>query len=414
MESITRCWARERSQHRGGADRLHYTLIHGIYKHNVLVKRGLRRAVHRARLPTYWTVIAAQMRLLPARLRRRLQLDPEADDIVFGQQHLGTRNFFKRLTGEWHSVPLSAFPHLALLQSPIEDTDEEHLYLQYLKASWHYVYPKERNTLEARMSRVNRFRDQLERTRRTGDITEPVLVTPRPDGRWLLVDGNHSASIAKHLGLSLDALEVHPVRFLTGRSKAPTVFYGSKRFGLPYQSIFQGKREMVIGRRRDILERLDLLGHDVIDGKRVLELGVNIGANSFAAAERGAVQTVGLDLCPQLVSAAIRLNAYFGLPCEFHVCDLNERGLDFGRFDTVMCFSITGHLNTISGVADVINASKARHLCFEGHQNTCQEDFAVLFERLGRRVDVELVGYTRDGIHSASRSRPLFRCEISH
>ena len=139
---------------------------------------------------------------------RRIQARPtviphgELGDLVFGQQHIETEGFFLEELGQYHSVELRDFPHSVFLRDHLDDPFSDHVYSRYLARSWNYYLGEEANTPERRRRRIEEYlslyRD-VEKRRALGAeaILSPVAVCRRPDGRLILVDGNHRRNRAR-------------------------------------------------------------------------------------------------------------------------------------------------------------------------------------------------------------------------
>lgn len=343
-------------------------------------------------------------------------IEPDClDSLIFGQHHIGTQDYFVPIHGQCHTILLPGFPHYHFLERWLDEPFSEHAYTKYLKHSWGYRYGPERNTPEQRQAQIQKYLELYKDTASRVEaqqpaFTKPVEVCPRPDGRLIIIDGNHRSSIALKLGLNLQVRMIEPGVYLRQTSLIPDEFYGSKRMDMPYQSIFHGEQELVQGRRPDLLDRMALIEPRDLEGKTVLDLACNIGANSFLAAYRGAKQVVGIDYSPRIISAALRLNAYFAMPCEFLVADLNTCLTGLPRFDTVFCFSLTKHLSNLDGLKATILHSTRGVLYFEGHADSNREDYSFILNP-SYFSSIELIGYNRNGIHTDRSTRPFFRCE---
>jgi hypothetical protein len=333
----------------------------------------------------------------------------ELPQLLFGQQHLGTQGFFIERCGQYHTVPLSEFPHRQYIRALAEGKAQpEAPYLAYLESSWAFYEPK-KNTPRRRAARAQRFARQFQLLSKRRRI-EPVRVCPRPDGRLVVVDGNHRAAIADQLGLPLRA-EMMPLGdHLRNVSTIPDEFYGSERLDRPYQSIVHHGRELLSGRRRDIADRMRMVRPGDLQEKRVVDFGCNLGMSCYLAAEGGAREALGVEGSRDIASAAVRLNAVFAAPCFFRQHDLSvELALD--KFDTVFCFSIMNHVRDKETFVRTIDRALGRVMYFEGHAGTTLGDYAYLLDEW-RFSTIELLGYTQDGIHTSTSSRPLWRCVV--
>ena len=355
--------------------------------------RGLRRRashrVHRA----------------AATLRTRTVRGEELGALLFGQQHLGSREFFEAVLGQAHTVPLSAFPHVAFLRDPDGGRAE---FDDYLDQSWSYRRPK-KNTRKARRRHMQRFLERKELVERGERAEEPALVYRRRDGRYVLVDGNHRAAIAYVLGQPLRLRVLSTRQWLSETVLLSGAFFGSGHRNMPYQSLFDRDRELVRGRRRDTVERIARIDRDDLVGRRVLDLGCNIGATVFAAADRGAAHVTGLEVDPRIVVSATRLNSYFGADVDFRVHDLDEPYHPTAPVDTLLCFSVAAHVRTLAGLEETIRAAAPRVMYFEGHAGTTADDYPTLL-RADWFPRIDLLGHSGSGNPGSSERRPFYRC----
>jgi hypothetical protein len=337
-------------------------------------------------------------------------------NFVFGQQHPGTQEYFLKRMGSSHTVPVSSTPHYTFISGHMKgDSGKRDEYLEYLNASWSFLRP-DRNTPAEREKRADEFIDFFEKVRRAGKIPQPafgrmVEVCKRPDGRQILIDGNHRASVALALGLDLKVYVVEPIQYLRQLTTVPSEYYGSKRLNMPYQSIFLGEQQLLQGRRPDLLERIKLIRKEDLVSKNVLEIGCNFGGNCFLAAQFGAKFVRGLELSPRLVTSAIRINNYLTTSCLFYQWDLNNVVEGVEPADTVFCFSVTKHVSNQDSVRASLTKLTSKVLYFEGHANTSYDDYRQVIDEayFGKP---ELIGLLRDGIHNRKRSRHLWRIEV--
>jgi 2-polyprenyl-3-methyl-5-hydroxy-6-metoxy-1,4-benzoquinol methylase len=352
--------------------------------------------------------ILAPLRRWTSQAYPLIEIPPhQLSQLLFGQQHLGTQDFFIERCGQYHTVPLAEFPHRQFICALADGTTQSENYLDYLTASWSYHYGPEKNTPELRVARAQRFAEQFQHISQSRQI-EPIRVCQRPDGQLIVVDGNHRAAIADQLQLKLSAEVIPLEQHLRSIATIPDEFYGSKRLDKPYQSIFYQGRELLEGRRKDVAARLALILPADLQGKSVIDFGCNLGMSCYLAAERGAREVLGIEGSKNIATAAIRLNALFAAPCSFRQHDLGIETTT-GKFDTVFCFSIINHVKDKAAFVRTIDQALGGVMYFEGHANTSQADYDYLLneQRFGQ---IELLGYTQDGIHKTSNSRPLWRC----
>ena len=263
--------------------------------------------------------------------------------FLFGQQTAGSGPWFHDRLGQAHTIPVDLWPHTLALEG------DHQAYLDYLTVSWGYYggsYQK-RNTEQGRLAQLQRLL--------TMDGDGPVKTVRRPDGDLLVVDGNHRTAIAHHRGRTPDIVEVLPEKWLQQVTDNPGERYGSKP-GKPYQSVFYNGEEIIVGRRRDTLDR-----HETIGAGNVLDLGCNIGAATLLAGGHG------VDASPRLVTSAWRLAAYTTSESTFAVADVNTQVFEA---DTVFCFAVVAHLDRVDALRETF--SNARVVYFEENAGPAQ------------------------------------------
>jgi hypothetical protein len=335
----------------------------------------------------------------------------DLENLVFGQQHYGTQTFFIDLFGQYHTIPLRQFPHFQFLDQNNLNPNENSVYMDYLKASWGYLKGPEKNSRESRIQRINEFISLFQEFKKTKRFSTPIKICKRPDGKFILIDGNHRASIALKLGIPIYAKVITPSTHLRNVSLVKGEFYGAGRLGMPYQSIFYGKKELVRGRRSDILKRIQKIEKSDLENKSVIDLGSNLGGNCYLANYFGARSSKGIDFSKNLISASIRMNAFFTTDCFFIVHDLNETISSIEPADTVFCFSITSHLKNTDNLVKTIQTITKKTLYFEGHSNTKFEDYPKILNNTNFSK-IDLIGFNQASIDNKKLDRPFFRCEI--
>jgi hypothetical protein len=246
--------------------------------------------------------------------------------MIFGQQHATSAPWFQESYGQAHTIPVEDFPHTQALAGDYD------AYLEYLRVSWDYYGLG--NTEQTRRARLERL---------LSTPLGPVKVVTRPDGRKMVVDGNHRAAAAYAQGVQPELVEVTQEKWLQATVANPKERYGTKP-GKPYQSVFHEGREWVEGRRRDTLTR-----HETIGETGVLDLGCNIGAATFLAGGHG------VDASPRMVTSAWRLAAFFSSPTTFQVADLNAESFEA---ETVFCFAVAAHLQTLDALRQTLSGAK--------------------------------------------------------
>jgi hypothetical protein len=261
-----------------------------------------------------------------------------------------------------------------------------------------------------------RFESLAEEYRRSPDVQKKILTMPLevcrcPAGALALLAGTHFACIAHLMNLRLRVHLLQPAEFLARSVDLPTEFFGTMRDTMPYQSIFHRGEELVRGRRTALYERMRRIQPSDLQGRRVLDLGCNIGMNCYLAVEDGARAATGIDL-PPLAAAATRLNAFYGMPCSFMAADLNQEVTALGDHDTVFIFALMGHLKSAEGVIKTIRNVNARVAYVETHCDLQpQGDLSGLLQSpIFRRID--FLGYNLDNVMRQTRTRAFYRCLV--
>ena len=327
-------------------------------------------------------------------------------NLFFGQLHPYHQDFFDGLIGQHTRVPLRLLPHYIFWRDSEEAKLEESLYYRYLKESWRYYLPDD-NTHEKRIYKVRNYIALYSEIQRDG-IREPITVATAPDGESVIVDGNHRCSIAYHLGIDVPCQRISLQRVLARIIENNNEFYGTAKRGLPYQSIFYGKQELVRGRRRDVLERFQKM--DIVNdirGKTVADLGSNISMSAMLAWSFGARAVTAYEQSKKIAASALRLSTLLNSRIY---CVLHDLGVPISSnpcFDTVFCFSLYSHVRDKTALEHNIAKMTRGVLYFEGHEGSSKTDYLHIFNHFGK---VEELGFNRDGIHTRRSTRPFFRC----
>ena len=321
--------------------------------------------------------------IIKKRLFRPLQADYiDPSTLHFGQQHIHTVDIFPE---PYHTVPIEAFPHRKLLSG------NEEPYRKYLHQSWEYWGPE--NTKENRDEKVEKYKQLVADIRKDG-IQTPIQYFTRPDGKRVIYHGNHRSSVAHHLGIKLPAVEMPLSEFVFKRAH--------KTDGIPDQSVYHNGTEVIVGRRRDILDRLKLIDEADLKENYVLDFGCNIGSSAFIAAEKGASKIVGIEHEPDLVTIAIRLNIAFAHPCDFIMSSLSNP-IDISReFNTGFCFPINNYMSGNRQLVENIQEHVTNTLYFETNANSSvPKEIEMLADSIQFR-----------GTTGPNNNRKLYRSEL--
>jgi len=283
------------------------------------------------------------------------------DNLYFGQQHIGTIDFFGK---NYHTIKIDDFPHYKYLHGNID------IYRKYLHNTWKYTDKSERNiTIE---NKINSFRALFYDVDKNG-IKEKIKIVKRFDGKDIICGGNHRSAIGCFLNIPIPFNRIN----IFDRIKELIQIEG--KFGLrgttkPYHSIYKYVSnefvEIIQGRRRDLLERINLIDKEDIVNKNILDIGCNIGTSSFLAAFLGAKKVVGIDNNVDILNAAIRLNTLFALPCYFKILNLNlNKNFKINKYNTAFIFSVDKHIKNHDNLVKIIK-NNIKIVYFETHENS--------------------------------------------
>lgn len=183
------------------------------------------------------------------------------------------------------------------------------------------------------------------------------------------------------------------------------------RSQLPYGTLQLG--EIAIGEaQRNCIRRFERFGMSGGDfgGKKVLDLGANIGAMSFQAMAHGACGCVGVEFDRSKVHLARKLAAYAGLKgVEFMQGDLDRiRVRRLPQSDIVLCLAVVGHLKRPHRLYSLLGRVTKDVVLFEGNAKTKVDDVVRGLRQSGFR-SVEFLGMCDDDILSDNNCRPLIR-----
>jgi len=339
-------------------------------------------------------------------LKTQILASESIGDLYFGQLHPYHQDFFGEKFGQHTRIRLRDLPHYTLWRDGEYENPETSDYYRYLEGSWRFYCP-DNNTHERRLEKIDNFIALREDIEKNG-VIEPVRLVVARDGAKIIIDGNHRASLAYHLGIDI------PCRYLRLKSVIKQIvhnkdeFYGTMQQDRPYQSIFDGGKEIIKGRRRDIFKRFKKMDiPNDIRGKTIADVGSNIAMNAMLAWYFGARESTAFEFSEKIASSALRLSTILNNRINVHVHDLGNPILVPKSFDTVFCFSLYAHVGDKEVLERNIERITKNTLYFEGHENTEQSEYAHIFQHFRK---TELLGYNDDGIHSSKATRPFFRC----
>lgn len=163
--------------------------------------------------------------------------------------------------------------------------------------------------------------------------------------------------------------------------------------------------------QRNCSLRFETLGieRSDIEGKRLLDLGCNIGGMIFEAQRRRPAESIGVEYDAEKVEAARMIAAFNGLNnVKFLKADIDrlvseELGEPFG---IVFCFAIEAHVKNKQHLFQLLAEVTSEKLFFEGNSSTnIDESIAKLLE--AGFQDVQMLGMCDDDIREENNNRPL-------
>jgi len=284
------------------------------------------------------------------------------------------------------NVHISEIPHYSVVKQSISSDkkgieEAKKNYIEYLKSSWpSYGLDTSQTKLD---SKYQKYLEYIDTISRSGEINSPVLLTQIPGKQGLyVVDGNHRCSVASALGFSVPA-KILNFQLAFDQFMRVDEFYGTKNRNMPYQSIYINRKIIRNGRREDIYHRLNLLPHDLLKQKTILDVGCNIGMNSIGAFKSGARKVVGLEASKKMVNFATRFSIFDDCypDVEFRQFDVDQDMLPNNeKYDVAFMMSILKHLKNPHALAEIARKNVMESVIFEGHPDTKMSDYAEFLD----------------------------------
>ncbi len=320
-------------------------------------------------------------------------IDPNL--LYFGQQHIGTIDFFGN---NYHTIHIKDFPHLQALKG---DTDK---YLKYLDYTWGQNLPRF-NTLVNRQKKLDDFKSLCGKIQKNGftflkKSINNVRICERFDGKKIIIGGNHRSAIAYHLNLNLPCERVSIEKYISKILQNTIDKFGTKN-NMPDQTITIKGQQIIKGRRDDILERFDYIKTSDIVDKTLVDFGCNTGINCLLFIEKGGSYAKGFEISPGLATAAIRLNVLVGYNCHYEIKNLSSIVNSKIKYDTGFVFSVDKHIKNNKNLAINIVQNIKKTVYFETHDNSIMpKEIQNIFK------DIVYLGRTFNG------KRKIYRCSL--
>lgn len=176
-------------------------------------------------------------------------------------------------------------------------------------------------------------------------------------------------------------------------------------FELPYFSVKSDEAQ------RDSAVRFKCfdIHQEYLHGKRILDLGSNIGGVLFFAQQYGPVSSLGIEYDADKVQIARKIAVYNGLNnVEFIQADIDHIDVSFagGPFDVVFCLAIEAHVKRPQRLFKLLSQVSTDILYFEGNAETDYERVKTALIREGFKK-VMFLGAAADDCVSDNNIRPL-------
>lgn len=164
--------------------------------------------------------------------------------------------------------------------------------------------------------------------------------------------------------------------------------------------------------QRDAARRLERFGLDrrTLQGKTLLDLGCNIGAMLFQAANYGIAQGVGIEFDDDKVQCARQIAKISEIQ-NLTFCQGDIERLDatkLGRFDYVFALAVEGHLNQPERLYPLLSAVTKNVLFFEGNGSSNINQVKKGLSAAGFKM-IQYLGLCDDDRVPSNNRRPLLR-----
>jgi 2-polyprenyl-3-methyl-5-hydroxy-6-metoxy-1,4-benzoquinol methylase len=165
--------------------------------------------------------------------------------------------------------------------------------------------------------------------------------------------------------------------------------------------------------QRDCAKRFERFGAtaELFTGKRVLDLGSNIGAMLFESQRFFPAECLGVEYDGDKVRVANRVAAFAGLPhVRFLAGNIDEISVQSvgGPYDIVFCLAVDGHVQYPERLYQLLGALTTGVLYFESNASASALSLQQQLSRVGF-ARVESLGACDDDCRPSNNCRMLFR-----
>jgi len=227
-------------------------------------------------------------------------------------------------------------------------------------------------------------------------------------------------SIAHLLGVAVaDALQILEARLKHDLWAASVTFQAlNRRHVTTSRLIYNSFSLPVLGvapeeAQRDSGQRVQRFGitEQIVRGRRLLDLGSNIGGMLFEIQRFGPSACLGVEYDEQKVKIATEVAGYNALHnVHFMQADIDhlEAGLLHGPFDIVTCLAIVEHVKNKPHLFDLLGKLTGDTLFFEGNAKSDIAAIESALRKAGFR-EVQFLGMSDDDVRPENNCRPIWR-----
>ena len=146
----------------------------------------------------------------------------------------------------------------------------------------------------------------------------------------------------------------------------------------------------------------------IIEGKRILDVGSNIGGTLLNLYKFDPSLMLGLEYDADKVELSKKLARYNGIHnVSFEKFDVETDDIKLQSFDIVFCLALIEHLNNKERLFELLGKTCLSILFFEGNANSNLTYIENGLKAVGFS-DVEYIGFSDDEANGANNNRPLF------
>lgn len=163
--------------------------------------------------------------------------------------------------------------------------------------------------------------------------------------------------------------------------------------------------------QRDTFKRFQQFGinREIIEDKKVLDIGSNIGATLLNLYKFNPQKMVGLEYDQDKVDISNKLALYNNISnVQFLRFDIEKDSFDSTeKFDVVFCLAVVEHIKNKKKLFDLLGEVTTKILYFEGNANSKVEYLTNSLLSVGFN-DIKYLGFCNDDANPSNNNRPVF------